>query len=86
MKDRLGNSVEIGDIVRVVELCQEFLNLLPNDELPYIEAMLNNEYVIDGFPEAGKVSVSISWEIEGNTTGHGGLYMQSHEFELVQKL
>ncbi|MES2298392.1 MAG: hypothetical protein V4582_15210 [Pseudomonadota bacterium] len=85
MKDRLGNSVDIGDIVRVVELCQEFLDLLPDDELPQVSAMLNNEFAIDGFPEEGKASVSISWEIEGNLTAHSGLYMLPHEFELVRK-
>jgi hypothetical protein len=85
MKDRLGNSVEIGDIVRVVEICKEFLDLLSDDELPHITAMLNNEFAIDDFPEEGKASVSISWEIGEDLTAHGGLYMLSHEFELVRK-
>lgn len=86
MKDRHGNAVEIGDVVRVLEICQDFLDLLPNDELPYIKAMLDEEYLIDDFPERGKVSVSISWEIEPGLTGHGGLYMLSHEFELIRKV
>lgn len=84
MQDRHGNAVEIGDIVRVMELCQEFLDLLPDDELPHISAMLNNEFAIDDFPEEGKVSISISWEMGENVTGHGGLCMLAHEFELVR--
>jgi hypothetical protein len=78
--------VELGDVVRVVEICQDFLDLLPDDELPHIEKMLNQEYPIEDFPEQDKASVSISWEIEPGLTGHGGLYMLSHEFELVRKV
>ena len=85
MKDRHGNVVEIGDVVRVLEICQEFLDVLPDDELPYIKEMLNQEYPIDDFPEPGKASVSITWEIEQGLNGHGGLYMLSHEFELIRK-
>lgn len=85
MKDRHGNSVGIGDMVRVMELCQEFLDVLPDDELPHILGMLNNVYPIDEFPEEGKASVSIMWEIEEGVVGCSGLYMLSHEFELVTK-
>jgi len=85
MKDRHGNEVELGDIVRVVEICQDFINQLPADELVYITKMLDQEYPIDDFPEQGKASVSISWEIEPGLTGHGGLHMHPHEFELVSK-
>jgi hypothetical protein len=85
MNDRHGNTVELGDVVRVVEICQEFLDVLPEDELVHIEKMLNQEYPIDDFPEQGKASVSISWEIEPGLTGHAGLYMLPHEFELVRK-
>ena len=60
MNDRHGNLVELGDIVRVVEICQEFLDVLTEDELGHIEKMLNQEYPIDDFPERGKASVSIS--------------------------
>jgi hypothetical protein len=85
MKDRHGNPVELGDVVRVVEICQEFLDVLPDDELVHISKMLNQEYPIDDFPEQGKAGVSICWEIEPGLTGHGGLYLLPHEFELVRK-
>jgi hypothetical protein len=85
MTDKHGNKVELGDIVRVVEICQEFLDVLPDDELVHIQNMVNREYPIDDFPESGKASVSITWEVEPGTSGHGGLYMLSHEFELVRK-
>ena len=85
MKDRHGNIVELGDVVRVVEICQEFLDLLPGDELAHIVNMLDQTYAIDDFPEPNKASVSISWEIGPGLTGHGGLYMLANEFELVHK-
>jgi hypothetical protein len=85
MKDRHGNLVELGDIVRVLEISQDLLDILPDDEKPHILGMLNNEFEIDEFPEDEKASVSIWWEIEEGLTGYGGLYMLSHEFELVRK-
>lgn len=85
MTDRHGNVVELADLVRVVEICPELLDLLPDDELAHIENMLYRVYPIDDFPEAGKASVSITREIEPGLTGHSGLYMLSHEFELVQR-
>jgi hypothetical protein len=85
MNDRHGNAVELGDVVRIVEICQAFLDVLPEDELIHIEKMLNQAYPIDNFPEQGKASVSISWEIEPGLTGHSGLYMLPYEFELVRK-
>ena len=85
MRDRHGNVVEIGDVVRVLEICQEFLDILPDDELPYIKKMLNQDYPIDDFPERGKASVSITWKTGTGRIGHGGLYLLSHEFELIRK-
>lgn len=85
MKDRHGSTVGLGDVVRVVEICQAILDVLPEDELVHIEKMLNQEYPIEDFPEKHKASVSISWEIELGLKGHSGLYMLSHEFELVRK-
>lgn len=67
-----------------MEICQRFLDVLPDDELMHIEKMLGQESAIDDFPAPGKAGVSISWEIEPGLTGHSGLYMQSHEFEMVR--
>jgi hypothetical protein len=85
MKDRHGNLVKLGDVVRVLEIAQDFIDILPDDEKSHILGMLNNEYEIDEFPEEGKASVSIWWQIEDGGIGYGGLYMLSHEFELVRK-
>lgn len=85
MRDRHGNLVEIGDIVRVLEIAPEALSSLTDDEIPHIKAMLFREYEIDDLPEEGKASVSIWWEDEPGLVGHGGLYMLSHEFELVRR-
>jgi len=85
MKDRHGNPVDVGDIVRVLEIPQCVLDTLDDEERPYIEAMLNNEYQIDELPEPDKVSVSIWWEVGEGMHGYGGLYMLSQEFELVRK-
>jgi len=85
MKDRHNNNVNVGDVVRVLEICSEFLDVLPEEERPHIAGMLNNEYQIDEFPEEGKASVSIEWKYEDGTIGISGLYLLPHEFELVHK-
>ncbi|WP_457389725.1 hypothetical protein [Roseateles sp. P5_E1] len=85
MQDRHGNLVSIGDLVRVLEIAPEVLDSLADDERPHIQAMLHREYEIDDLPEEGKVSVSIWWEEGEGLTAHGGLYLLSHEFELVHK-
>lgn len=85
MQDRHGNELAIGDRVRVLEIDRDFLDTLPDEERPCIEAMLNAEFAIDAFPEEGKASVSI-WVDEGNGQHFfGGLYLLSHEFELVRQ-
>lgn len=61
MRDRHGNLVDVGDIVRVLEIAPEIIESLADDERPHIQSMLNEEYEIDDLPEEGKVSVSISW-------------------------
>jgi hypothetical protein len=85
MKDKHGNIVELGDTIRVVAISQEFRDTLSATELVHIAAMIDQQYQIDDFPESDKASVSISWKIEDGVTGHGGLYMLAHEFELVRK-
>lgn len=85
MKDCHGNDIEIGDLVRVLEIDPGYLASLPEDEQSYIAAMLHNEFTIDGFPEEGKASISICIEEGDGCCFYGGLYMLSHEFELVTK-
>lgn len=85
MRDKHGNEVNIGDTVRVLEICDAFLYSLPDDEKQHIANMLGNEYVIDELPEENKAGVSIKWRFENGDIGFGGLYMFPHEFELVHK-
>jgi hypothetical protein len=86
MRDIDGSEVDVGDIVRVLSIDEDFLkHCLTDDERPHHEAMLNNEYVIDEIVEGGlKASVSIQWECtEGIAIG--GLYMRPSEFRLVKR-
>ncbi|NHZ33233.1 hypothetical protein [Massilia rubra] len=85
MKDRHGNEVAIGDMVRVLEIDQGLLDWLPADELSHTLAMLNNEYPIEEFPEEGKISVTTWWEEGPGQSACSGLYLLAHEFELVKK-
>ena len=85
MKDKHGNDVKVGDCVRVLVIYDGFLKSLPDDERALHEAMINQEYVVNEIVEnSTKASVSFS---KGTPKGiyHGGLYMLSHEFELVNK-
>ena len=85
MKDKHGIAVEVGDLVRVLEIDSGFLSTLPDDERLLHEAMLNQEYEIDEIvEESTKASVSF-WKETPEGLYHSGLYMLSHEFELVKK-
>lgn len=84
MKDKYGKAVAIGDRVKVLEIYDGFLNLLPQDERKLHQAMLNKEYIVDDIVEnSTKASVSFSEETPEGFY-HGGLHMLSHEFELVK--
>lgn len=85
MKDRHGNEVGIGDMVRVLEIDQGLLAWLPADELPHTLAMLNNAYPIEQFSEDGKACVKHWWQEGPGQAACTGLYMLAHEFELVKK-
>jgi len=85
MNDRLGNLVEVGDVIRMVEIPTDFLYTLNKNEAPHIQEMLNNEYEIDSFTENGKASAAISWNVGKSLTRHGRLEMSTHEFEVVRK-
>lgn len=62
MKDEHGVEVEIGDFVRVLEIDEGFLKMLPDDERQMHEAMRFKEYVVDDIVEgATKASVSF-WQ------------------------
>ena len=85
MKDRHGAEVNVGDIVRVLEISPEYLACLADDERPHMEKMLHGEFAIDELPEPGKARVSISWSEGKGLYASGGLFMLSHEFELVRR-
>jgi len=85
MKDKHGNLVELGDVVRVLKICQDYVDILLDDEKFYVMEMLNKEFPVDDFPEEGKVSVSSVWDVGDGITFHSGIYMMQHEFELVRK-
>ena len=84
MKDRNGNTVKIGDLVRVLEIYDGFLQPLPEDERILHEAMLDNIYAIDDIVEDG-TKASVSFEHKTSEGIYfGGLYMLPHEFILVK--
>jgi hypothetical protein len=85
MKDRHGNDVAIGDIVRVLAIDQGLLDWLPADESSHTLAMLNQTFPIEAFPEADKASVTSWWEEAPGQHACSGLYLLAHEFELVKK-
>ena len=86
MKDKYGKEVSVGDSVRVLEIYKGFLDMLPEEERILHEAMLDQVYIVEEIVEnSTKASVSF-WEKASEGLYHGGLYMLSHEFELVKKL
>ena len=83
MKDVEGNSVKVGDIVRVLKIREDIP--LDDEERPHVLAMLNNDYEIDEIVNGNtQVSVSITIPCEEGCVWTG-LYLYPNEFRLIDK-
>ena len=85
MIDRNGQKVGVGDLVKILEIDEGFLGVLPEDERSLHKQLLNTVLAVDDIVEGStKASVSFWKEFERGLY-HGGLYMLPHEFEIVRK-
>lgn len=83
MKDIEGNTVEVGDIVKVLVVRKDIP--LAEDEKPHVYAMLNNNYEIEEFVN-NNTQISVSyWVEEEEGCMYGGLYLYPNEFILISK-
>ena len=83
MNDVDGHKVNIGDVVRVLVVRDNIP--LTDDEKPYIQQMLNNDYEVDNIVNH-LTQVSVSYTVKTNEgCMWGGLYLFPNEFKLIEK-
>lgn len=87
MKDIDGNEIEVGDIVKVINIDRDELKTyLAEDEIEYHLEMVNNDFVVDEIVWEGEgASVSFHIEEEPGYYIYGGLYLDSNQCRLVHK-
>ena len=87
MKDIDGNEVEVGDIIKVINIDRKELeSYLAEDEIQYHLDMVNNNFEVDEIVWDGE-GASVSFQIE-EKPGHyffGGLYLNPNQCRLVCK-
>jgi hypothetical protein len=62
--DCKNQSVELGDIVRVITLSKQFIKSFPADERILIESMVGNLFKIMAIDEEGQPCVMREWHDE----------------------
>jgi len=87
MKDIDGNEIEVGDIVKVINIDRdELTKFLAEDEIDNHLKMVDNDFVVDEIVWDGEgASVSFHIEEEPGYYIYGGLYLDSNQCRLVQK-
>lgn len=81
MKDIDGNTVSIGDTVKVLHIRDNIKAILAEDEIEPTLAMLGGDYVIDDIVN-NNTQVSVSY---WHDCQWGGLYLFPNEFRLVNR-
>ena len=83
-KDRNGNSVSVGDRVRLLSLSGRWLDELPADERDDVLSMIGEIYEIEEIDEYGHPWIRKSWANEdaGTCRSHS-IAAEPQEIELV---
>ena len=83
MIDADGNEVKVGDVVTVLTIRSDIREILADDEMPHVLAMLGNNYAIEEFVN-GNTQISLTiWIQEPEGCMCCGLYLFPHEFRLT---
>ena len=83
-RDRAGNLVHVGAHVRLLSLSGNWLEELPDEEMPDVLSMIGEVFEVEEIDEYGQPWISKSWpnEKEGQCRSHS-IALESYEMELV---
>lgn len=83
LMDKNGRPVNVGDIVRIVQLSQDFIDNFPQAERILLESMVGKFYKIYGIDEYGQPWVSREWNDEDGTLQSHIIALDPEEMEKV---
>nr|WP_315484718.1 hypothetical protein [uncultured Undibacterium sp.] len=81
--DSKQQTVEIGDIVRVTTLSEQFIKSFPEDERILIESMIGNFFKIIAIDEEGQACIMREWHDERGQLQTHVIALDSEEMEKV---
>lgn len=81
--DSKNQLVQLGDIVRVLKLSEEFINDFPEDERILIESMIGNFFKIIAIDEEGQACVMREWHDEIGQIQTHVIALEAEEMEKI---
>lgn len=79
--DHKQQEVQLGDIVRVLTLSEEFIQEFPEDERILIESMIGNFFKIIAIDEEGQACIMREWHDEKGIMQTHVIALEAHEME-----
>jgi hypothetical protein len=83
MIDHKGQTLILGDIVRILSLSKEFIKNFPVDERILIESMVGNFFKIIAVDEYGQACVMREWHDENGQLQTHVIALDPEEMEKV---
>ena len=83
--DRLGQTIEVGDIVRLLFIRPSILKRLTGDEHADVSSMLGQSLPVFDVYEDGLVWVSLTWKRPDGISEIHAIAVDSDAIELVSK-
>ncbi len=85
IKDRNGNSVKVGMLVRVIHVDEALIKSLPEEEREDVRSMQNDVLEVYEIDKYGQAWVEKNWNRGNGQTESHSLGLYAHEVELVTK-
>ena len=69
-KDCFGQTVRVGDRVKVIGLSDAFIKSLPPEDHHHISQMIGGVFVVEEIDDGGQAWVTKWWSIGGGSDAH----------------
>lgn len=83
--DKFGNSVRVGDKVRLVTINWEAISWIDKQEQFYLKSMIGEEFSVEEIDDTGGLWITKWWNYETDSCFSHSLCLESSEFELSRK-
>jgi hypothetical protein len=82
-KDCFGQTVRVGDRVKVIGFSDAFMNSLPPEDHGHISQMIGGVFVVDEIDDGGQAWVTKWWNIGGGESDAHAIGLASPEMVLT---